>query len=72
MRTGLVVKLAEAKAIANAYGCTIRYNSQSGEWRVNVRGGNEDTAYYTDDRQDALDTCRAISAERLNRVPFGC
>ena len=32
-----------------------------GEYRVNFRGGSEDTAYYTDDIQDAADTARVMA-----------
>ncbi len=31
-----------------------------GEWRINFFGGNEDTAYYTDDAEDAVDTAKAM------------
>ena len=32
------------------------------EYRVNLRGGTEDTAYYTDDKEDALATARAMDS----------
>jgi hypothetical protein len=46
--------LAEAKTIAKSNGFTIRH--RDGEYRVNFIGGTEATAYYTDDREDAVDT----------------
>jgi len=36
----------------------------TGEYRVNFRGGKEETAYYTDDLQDALDTGVVMSVMR--------
>lgn len=36
---------------------------RDGEIRVNHKGYSEATAYYTDDRQDAVDTARAMKAE---------
>lgn len=61
--------IREAQAIARSLGVTISRTSTPGEFRVNVRGGSEATAYYTDDIQDALDTARAMargSAARTN------
>lgn len=34
-------------------GVSIRFNRDYGEYRVNLHGGSEDTAYYTDDLEDA-------------------
>ena len=57
--------IAETKAaIRRIEGMTAR--CRDGEWRVNYVGGKEETAYYTDDPQDALDTAIAMSHERLN------
>jgi hypothetical protein len=39
------------------------YIPSTGEWRINLRtaeGGNEDTAYYTDDADDAYQTAKAM------------
>ena len=38
--------------------------TEDGEYRVNFRGGTEATAYYTNDRVDALETGRAMLAQR--------
>lgn len=55
---------------------TAIYDHGNHEYRVNLKGGSEDTAYYTDDRQDALDTARAMSAqayrESLNPRGVAC
>ena len=45
--------LQEAKSIARHLGLTLR-QVRSGAYRVNVRDGNETTAYYTDNLEDAI------------------
>jgi hypothetical protein len=35
---------------------------RNGEWRVNLPGGSEATAYYTNDNDDALATAKAMAA----------
>lgn len=47
--------LQEAKSIARHLGLTLRL-LRSGNYRVNLRDGNETTAYYTDDLEDAVNT----------------
>ena len=44
--------LQEAKSIARHLGLTLR-KVRSSEYRVNFRDGNETTAYYTDNLEDA-------------------
>lgn len=39
-----------------------------GEIRVNYRGGAEQTAYYTNDRDDALATAMRMAGERSKRI----
>ena len=39
----------------------ILITSRAGEWCVNFRGGDEATAYITDDLQDALEHGRAMA-----------
>lgn len=46
--------LVQAKATLRAVGVTI--SKRHGEYRVNLRGGREATAYYTDDIEDAVNT----------------
>jgi hypothetical protein len=47
--------LQEAKSIARHLGLTLR-KVRSGDYRVNFRDGNETTAYYTDNLEDAVNT----------------
>jgi hypothetical protein len=47
--------LQEAKSIARHLGLTLR-QVRSGNYRVNFRDGNETTAYYTDNLEDAVNT----------------
>jgi hypothetical protein len=49
------VTLQEAKSIARHLGLTLR-KVRSGAYRVNFRDGNEMTAYYTDNLEDAVNT----------------
>jgi hypothetical protein len=47
--------LQKAKSIACHLGLTPRH-VRSGDYRVNFRDGNETTAYYTNDLEDAVKT----------------
>ena len=47
--------LQQAKSIARHLGLTLR-KVRSGGYRVNFRDGNEMTAYYTDNLEDAVNT----------------
>ena len=47
--------LQEAKSIARHLGLTLR-KVRSGDYRVNFRDGNETSAYYTDNLEDAVNT----------------
>jgi hypothetical protein len=49
------ITLQEAKSIARHLGLTLR-QVRSGAYRVNFRDGNETTAYYTDNLDDAVKT----------------
>jgi hypothetical protein len=61
--------LQQAKSIARHLKLTLRM-VRSGDYRVNFRNGNETTAYYTDNLEDAVKTAiemarkRAFSNER--------
>src|SRR5207247_3387145 len=57
--------LQEAKSIARHLGLTLR-KVRSGDYRVNFRDGNETTAYYTDDLEDAVNT--AVEMAHIRRV----
>jgi hypothetical protein len=48
-------RLQEAKSIARHLGLTLR-KVRSGDYRVKFRDGNEMTAYYTDNLEDAVNT----------------
>jgi len=78
----MAMTLQEAKSIARHLGLTLR-KVRSGDYRVNFRDGNETTAYYTDNLEDALNTAvemarkRALEAHRTepgrdvhHRQPF--
>jgi hypothetical protein len=60
--------LHKAKSIARHLGLTLR-EVCSGDYRVNLRDGNETTAYYTDDLEDAVNT--AVEMAR-KRALFSC
>jgi hypothetical protein len=57
--------LPEAKSIARHLGLTLRL-LRSGNYRVNFRDGDETTAYYTDDLEDAVST--AVEMARKQEV----
>ena len=55
--------LQEAKSIARHLGLTLR-QVRSGAYRANVRDGNETTAYYTDNLEDAVKTAVEMARTR--------
>jgi hypothetical protein len=55
--------LQEAKSIARHLGLTLR-KVRSGDYRVNFRDGNETTAYYTDNLEDAVKTAVEMARTR--------
>ena len=55
--------LQEAKSIARRLGLTLR-QVRSGDYRVNFRDGNETTAYYTDNLEDAVKTAVEMARTR--------
>jgi hypothetical protein len=57
------VTLQEAKSIARHLGLTLR-RVRSGDYRVNFRDGNETTAYYTDNLEDAVNTAVEMARTR--------
>jgi len=56
--------LQKAKSIARHLGLTLR-DVCSGNYRVNFRDGNETTAYYTDNLEDAVNTAVEIARRRV-------
>ena len=56
--------LQQAKSIARHLGLTLRM-VRSGDYRVNFRDGNEITAYYTDNLEDAVKTAIEMARRRV-------
>jgi len=63
--------LQQAKSIARHLGLTLR-NVRSGDYRVNFRDGNETTAYYTDNLEDAVNTAVEMARKRASVVTKVC
>jgi hypothetical protein len=59
--------LQEAKSIARHVGLTLR-KVRSSDYRVNFRDGNEATAYYTDNLEDAVKTAVEMARKRALRA----
>jgi hypothetical protein len=55
--------LQAAKSIARHLRLTLR-QLRSGNYRVNFRDGNETTAYYTDNLEDAVNTAVEMARKR--------
>ena len=55
--------LQQTKSIARHLGLTLRM-VRFGEYRVNFRDGNETTAYYTDNLEDAVNTAVEMARKR--------
>jgi len=55
--------LQKAKSIARHLGLTVR-QLRSGNYRVNFRDGNETTAYYTDNLEDAVNAVVEMARKR--------
>ena len=55
--------LQQAKSIARHLGLTLR-KVRSGDYRVNFRDGNEMTAYYADNLEDAVKTAVEMARTR--------
>jgi hypothetical protein len=57
------ITLQEAKSIARHLRLTLRQVC-SGDYRVNFRDGDETTAYYTDNLEDAVNTAVEMARKR--------
>jgi hypothetical protein len=57
--------LQQAKSIARHLGLTLR-QVRSGDYRVNFRDGNETTACYTDNLEDAVNTAVEMVRKRAS------
>ena len=55
--------LQEAKSIARHLGLTLR-KVRSGDYRINFRDGDETTAHYTDNLEDAVNTAVEMARKR--------
>jgi hypothetical protein len=51
----------QARELIKSMGCTLHV--QDGEYRVNLYKGTEETAYYTDDLQDAVNTAARMTEQ---------
>ena len=60
---GVFMRLQKAKSSARHLGLTLRM-VRSGDYRVNFRDGNETTAYYTDNLEDAVNTAVEMARKR--------
>ena len=60
--------LQEAKSIARHLGLTLR-KVRSGDYRVNFRDGDETTAHYTDNLEDAVNAAVEMARKRELRAP---
>jgi hypothetical protein len=61
------VTLRQGKSIARHVGLTLR-ELCSGEYRVNFRDGNETTAHYRDNLEDAVNTAVEMARKRALRA----
>ena len=62
--------VGKAKSIARHLGLTLR-ELCSGDYRVNFRDGNESTAYYTDNLEDAVNTAVEMARKRAFSAAVG-
>jgi hypothetical protein len=62
-RASMAMTLQQAKSIARHLGLTLR-KVRSGDYRVNFRDGNEMTAYYTDNLEDAVNAAVEMARKR--------
>jgi hypothetical protein len=62
-RLSVHAPLQQAKSIARHLGLTLR-KVRSGDYRVNFRDGNETTAYYTDNLEDAINAAVEMACKR--------
>lgn len=57
--------LGKAMQLARSNGMAIR--KTDGEYRVNYMGGTEETAYYTDDLADAVETMEQMAQQKVEQ-----
>lgn len=61
--------LGKAMQLARSNGMTIR--KTDGEYRVNYIGGTEETAYYTTDLADAVETMKQMAQQIFTLAYWG-
>lgn len=62
-----VMTIKEAQMELREHGMTLRKDPFGGQYRVNFKGGKEATAYYTDDRDDAVLSGISMARARANK-----
>ena len=67
---GVFMTLQKAKSIARHLGLTVR-QLRSCNYRVNFRDGNETTAYYTDNLEDAINAAVEMARKRAFSAAVG-
>lgn len=65
------MKLQGVKLVLSAVGVTCVYKGATEEFRVNFVDGNEDTAYYATELEDALNTGLDMAARRQSAIAKG-
>ena len=63
-----MLTFAQLRLALRALGLTVTYNGRWQEYRVNFLCGAEATAYYTDDKLDALETGRDMAKRRASML----
>jgi hypothetical protein len=66
----IFMTLQKAKSIARHLGLTLRH-LRSDNYRVNFRDGNETTAYYTDNLEDAVNAAVEMARKRAFSAAVG-
>lgn len=61
------ITIAHATAELRAIGISLRHIVDTGEYRVNFKNGEEATAYYSPDLEDAIATGHMMAARKEGR-----
>ncbi len=69
-RNPVALRLKDAKAQLRARGMVLTKKAEYGEYRVNYKGGREDSAYYTTDLKDAVGTGLLMANNPKWKFPF--
>ena len=60
--------IGQVKKKLTPLGLEVSYDQESEEFRINFKRGKEDTAYYTNDAEDAIMTGKAMMKESLKEL----